>query len=205
MCMCMCWLVWPVSARVGLVLACVALMLVAWEAPTGAACCALVLACVASAGLRWPDVSMRGFCMLACVAACWPVPPLSAACVACAGMCLRCLRLVLAGADLCCGLCWPVCLCGLCWPVCLCGLCWQVCLCGLCWQVCLCGLRWPVPPVSAACAGLMSACAACAGLCDWCWPDVSARGLPGLCAHAGDDPADDQAPTISQPLRAVSQ
>ena len=49
-----CWLVWPVSARVGLVLACVALMLVAWEAPTGAACCALVLACVASAGLRWP-------------------------------------------------------------------------------------------------------------------------------------------------------
>ena len=78
---------WPVSARVGLVLACVALMLVAWEAPTGAACCALVLACVASAGLRWPDVSMRGFCMLACVAACWPVPPLSASCAGLCGLC----------------------------------------------------------------------------------------------------------------------
>ena len=155
----------------------------------------LLLACAGLCGLCWPDVSIRGFCMLACVAACWPVPPQSAACAGLCGLCWHVPPVSAACADLC----------GLCWPVCLCGLCWQVCLCGLCWQVCLCGLRWPVPPVSAACAGLMSACAACAGLCDWCWPDVSARGLPGLCAHAGDDPADDQAPTISQPLRAVSQ
>ena len=188
-----CWLMWPVSARVGLVLACVALMLVAWEALAGLCgwCCLLC-----------SGVSMCGFCWLAL--ACMACAGLMSACQAFAcwlvwlrvGLCHHCLRLVwlvLACASGVCGLCWQVLTCVVCAGLCACVACAG--LCGLCWQVCLCGLCWPVPPVSAACAGL----------CDWCWPDVSARGLPGLCAHAGDDPADDQAPTISQPLRAVSQ
>ena len=161
------WLMWPVSARVGLVLACVALMLVAWEAPAGFCgwCCLLcsgvsicgfcwlALACVACAGLMSAYEASACWLVWLRVGLCHHCLRLVLACVACAGMCLRCLRLVLAGADLCCGLCWPVCLCGLCWPVwlVLAGVpVWLVLacatsVCGLCWpDVSVCGLCWPV-------------------------------------------------------------
>ena len=84
-----CWPVWPVSAHVGLVLACVALMLVACDASAGFCgwCCLLC-----------SGVSMCGFC--------WPV----LACVACAGLMSAreaCAGLRGSGVSMC-GLCWPV-------------------------------------------------------------------------------------------------
>ena len=160
------WLMWPVSARVGLVLACVALMLVAWEAPAGFCgwCCLLcsgvsicgfcwlALACVACAGLMSAYEASACWLVWLRVGLCHHYLRLVLACVACVGMCLRCLRLVLAGADLR-GLCWPVCLCGLCWPVWLVlagvpvwlALACATSVCGLCWpDVSVCGLCWPV-------------------------------------------------------------